>query len=76
MLALTVAKKSADRKRPGPVPDPENSRSSQIIVRCKPAWKDWVGRYADSKGLSVSDAFDEAILKMARTDGFEMPPER
>jgi hypothetical protein len=64
------------RGRPGPKPDPSRTRSALLTIRCRPDWLEWVGRYAETKGLDMSDLVDEALLRLAREDGFEMPPKR
>jgi hypothetical protein len=62
--------------RPGPKPDPARARTTLVTVRCRAEWRDWLARFAVAKGMDMSDLVDEALLRFARTEGFEMPPGR
>ncbi len=75
-MVVAMAKKNPDKAKPGPKPDPANAMSVHLIVRCRPAWKGWAERYAVHRGSSVAVLVDEALLRLARIEGFEMPPER
>lgn len=45
-------------------------------VRSVPEWKEWLSRFADAQRKDVSDLVDEALMRMARAEGFELPPKR
>ena len=51
-------------------------RTAITNVRSMPDWKEWLGRFADAQRKDVSDVIDEALLRMARAEGFELPPKR
>lgn len=74
---MSVAAMAKPKGKPGPKPDPENVRRVFVNIRCRPEWREWLARYAQSKGMDMSELVDEAVLRMARADGHrEMPPER
>lgn len=45
-------------------------------IRSMPEWKEWLGRFADAQRKDVSDLVDESLMRMARAEGFELPPKR
>ena len=73
-----MAKKKAapDAKQPA-TPKPEQRvRTAVTNVRSMPEWKGWLSRFAEAQRKDVSDVIDEALLRMARAEGFEPPPKR
>lgn len=64
------------RSKPGPKPDPTKARTAMVTIRCRPAWRDWLNRFAKEKGKDVADLADEAFMWHARREEFEMPPKR
>lgn len=70
--AVAMAKK----KKPGPKPSAEGPRAALIAVKCHVAYKDWIVRYARSRRITPSQLIDIALSAMAKTDGFEQPPDR
>lgn len=45
-------------------------------IRSVPEWKEWLARFAVAQRKDVSDLVDDALLRMARAEGFELPPKR
>ena len=70
-----MAKKTAQQK-PGPKPGQGRVRSAVLNVRGTPQWKAWLGRFAAHCRKDYSDVIDEALLRYARSEGFDMPPKR
>jgi hypothetical protein len=75
-MVPAVAEPKKPKGRPGPKPDPSKVQTTLVTIRCRPGWRDWLTRFAASKGLDMSDLADEALLRLARDEGFEMPPKR
>lgn len=59
----------------GRKPSPEGRRVT-FTFKCRPEFKDWVGRYAKTKRIPPSFLIDQALTRIAELDGFEAPPER
>lgn len=68
-----MAKKKSD---PGNVPPAEEQREELIAVRCKRSYKNWLLRFAKSKRTTPSQLVDLSLMMLAKTEGFELPPER
>jgi hypothetical protein len=51
-------------------------RTAVTAVRSMPEWKGWLLRFAAAQRKDTSDLIDEALLRMARAEGFELPPKR
>ena len=66
----------AERKKPGPKPDPSRVRSELTNIRSTPEWKAWLLKFAEFMGTDVSDLIDDSLLRRAREAGFKMPPRR
>ena len=69
-----MAESPKKKARPGPKPDPAQARSTLVTIRCRSEWRDWLARFAKFKSLDMSEITDEALLRYARSEGFEMPP--
>jgi hypothetical protein len=63
------------KKKSTPKPE-QRVRTAVTNIRSMPEWKEWLGRFADAQRKDVSDLIDEALVRMARAEGFEMPPKR
>jgi hypothetical protein len=61
---------------PGRKPDPAGARTTLVTIRCRPDWLAWLARFAESRGMDMSELTDEALFRLAREYGFEMPPKR
>ena len=70
-MVATMAKKKA-----APRPQPNRTRSAVTNIRSTPEWKEWLTRFSDHVRKDVTDAVDEALLRYARAEGFELPPKR
>jgi hypothetical protein len=70
MVAAMAKKKAAPR------PQPNRVRSAITNIRSTPEWKEWLTRFSDHVRKDVTDAIDEAVLRYARAEGFELPPKR
>lgn len=70
MVATMAKKKAATR------PQPNRTRSAVTNIRSTPEWKEWLTRFSDHVRKDVTDAIDEAMLRYARAEGFELPPKR
>ena len=57
-------------------PEPNRVRSSATNIRSSPEWKDWLARFAGHTRKDLADVVDEALLRYARAEGFELPPKR
>ncbi len=55
---------------------PRRVRSEIISLRATPDFKDWLSRFAAHLRKDTVDAIDEAILRYARAEGFDLPPKR
>ena len=76
-MVATMTKKKPAAREEKPAPKPEQRvRTAVTTVRSMPDWKDWLGRFADAQRRDVPDLIDEALMRMARGEGFEMPPKR
>jgi hypothetical protein len=51
-------------------------RSAITNIRSTPEWKEWLVRFSDHVRKDATDAVDEALLRYARAEGFELPPKR
>ena len=69
MDAVMAKKKSAGKPE-------QRVRTSVTNIRSMPEWKEWLLRFAEAQRKDVSDLIDESLLRMARAEGFEMPPKR
>jgi hypothetical protein len=63
------------RKKTSPKVE-QRIRVAVTAIRSMPEWKDWLGEFADAQRKDVSDLVDEALLRMARAEGFRLPPKR
>lgn len=57
-------------------PDPTRVRSIITNIRSRQDWKNWLLRFADHVRKDQADVIDEALLRYARAEGFELPPKR
>jgi hypothetical protein len=64
------------RKKPGPKPDPSRVRSAVTNIRSTNDWKAWLLGFADHCRKDVPDVIDEALLRYARAEKYELPPKR
>jgi hypothetical protein len=76
MVAAVADAPKKKRAKPGPKPDPTRARSTLVTIRCHPDWRVWLAGFAAAKRLDVSELVDEALLRYARNEGYEMPPKR
>lgn len=56
--------------------DQDQGRTKFIQIRVTPPFKEWLDRYADSRGDSLSELILDLIVKSAKRDRFEPPPTR
>ena len=68
-VVVVMAKKKAAKPE-------QRVRTGVTTLRSMPEWKAWLHRFADAQRKDVSDLIDEALLRMARAEGFELPPKR
>jgi len=68
--------KSGSPKQSFPKPQPNRVRSATSNIRSTPEWKAWLDRFAAHVRKDMADAVDEALLRYARAEGFELPPKR
>jgi hypothetical protein len=76
MVSAVAEPPKKPKGRPAPKPDPSRPRSALVTIRCRPEWRDWLARFATAKNIDMSDLVDEALLRYARVEGFDMPPRR
>lgn len=78
VVAVMAKKKAAGEPEGGtePTPGPSRIRSSVTNIRSSPEWKAWLGRFAAHTRKDLADVMDEALLRYARAEGFELPPKR
>jgi hypothetical protein len=75
--AAIMSRKKADPKLEGRAkPQPTRIRSGVTNIRSSPEWKAWLQRFADFTRKDLADVVDEALLRYARAEGFELPPKR
>lgn len=74
-VVATMAKKRPGSKADGPKGE-QRVRTAVTTIRSMPEWKEWLGRFADAQRKDVSDLVDESLMRMARAEGFELPPKR
>lgn len=55
---------------------PPATRTDYLQVRMTVEFKEWLGRYAASRNLSMADAIVQALLEDAARRGFDPPPRR
>lgn len=77
MEAAVMSRKKATPK-PGDQakPQPSRIRSAVTNIRSSPEWKAWLQSFADHTRKDLADVVDEALLRYARAEGFELPPKR
>lgn len=66
----------AKKKQAQPATTPASDRVEFIRVRVSGAYKDWLGRFAESERSDMSDLIDDALEAHAKAQGFEPPPKR
>jgi hypothetical protein len=83
MEAAIMARPKAKAAAPEPEgegskrrPEPNRIRSSITNIRSSPEWKEWLARFAVHTRKDLADVIDEAVLRYARAEGFELPPKR
>lgn len=54
----------------------EELRDSNIIVRCRASYKEWLARFAKKERSNPTYLVDQALAELAKARGFEEPPER
>lgn len=65
------------RAKPGPKPAPrERQRLEIVAIRCTPAWKEWLLKFADHKRTTPTSILDQGAAMLAAEAGFEPPPKR
>src|SRR4051794_28924331 len=73
--AMARPKSKVDPKA-APKAEVSGVRSAVTNIRSTPEWKEWLGRFADHARKDLADLIDEAVLRYARGEGFELPPKR
>jgi hypothetical protein len=74
IVSTVVAKKKSPPERQA---KPEQRvRTAVTNIRSMPEWKEWLGRFSEAQRKDIPDLVDEALLRMARAEGFELPPKR
>ncbi len=63
------------KKKPGSKAE-QRVRTAVTTIRSMPEWKAWVLRFAEAQRKDPPDLIDEALMRMARAEGFELPPKR
>jgi hypothetical protein len=56
--------------------DNGEQRDSLIAIRCRSTYKAWVESFARSERITPTSLVDIALVELAKTKGFEPPPER
>lgn len=74
-MAKTRAR-SKSRMKGRPKGVSRERRSHVIQFRASETWKEWMTRYAKSRQLTAADMINQALITMAKADGFEPPPNR
>ncbi len=64
------------KKKPGPKPKPQGTRSSLLAVKCRPEWKEYVEEFSREERVTPSHLVDRAIAALAREMKRKAPPER
>lgn len=54
--------------------DRDQGRTRFVQVRVTPPFKEWLDRYADSRGRTLSELIVDLLIKSAKRDRFEPPP--
>ena len=67
---MTMAKTKAVKKRPPP------AREASFRLRMSDEFKTWLERYADHRQDTAAHTVTQAIIALAKVDGFEPPPRR
>jgi len=76
MPATTVETRDDAAPRPQIRPQPRRVRSEIASVHSTPEYKAWLGRFSAHLRKDLVDTVDEAILRYAHAEGFELPPKR
>jgi hypothetical protein len=71
-----MAKKNVPKRPPGRPPTAEGPRIQVLGIRGRPAWKDWLARFAYANRSDMVDLIDDALEAYAKVKGFEAPPKR
>ncbi len=50
--------------------------AQQLIIRCRPGWREWVSRFSAAAETTSSELVGAALALLAETHGFEPPPPR
>jgi hypothetical protein len=66
-ILIPMARKKAD-------PEPSPRREDYVRVRMTPQFKAWLEELAESNQLKMSDTIVQALIAMARAQGFKQPP--
>jgi hypothetical protein len=72
--AVAMAKKKT--VTPRAIDPGDELREELLAVRCKPSFKRWVERFAKSERMTPSQLVDRGLALLAKSTGFETPPER
>jgi len=76
MASTTIETPAASDPRGTARRTPRRVRSEIVSVRSTPEYKAWLARFSAHLRKDVVDAIDEAILRYARAEGFDLPPKR
>jgi hypothetical protein len=78
LLEQPMARKRVDPepRRLGRPPLPEGQRPQALTIRAKPPWKEWLVAFANREHVDMADLIHEGLALLAKTKGFDPPPER
>lgn len=66
--------KKPERKKPGP--KPVGRRPAIVAFKCHQAYRDHLGRIAESERLDIATIVDRALMAYALSNGYEPFPKR
>jgi uncharacterized protein (DUF1778 family) len=69
----TAGAAMAKKKKPAKA---KTTRNDDVRIRMTSTYKDWLGRFAEAQRKDMSDLVDEALMRMAKAEGFDPPPKR
>ena len=74
MEFAAVAKKR--KGGPGRKPTPRGPRTSLVAFKCHDEYKAWLEEFARSERTTPSQLLDLGLVMLAKSKGFDSPPER